>query len=190
MPWVTPGCTPLGVVYRPEGSLFRVYAHADAMLLRLVHPGSLHVIERQMSPDPAEQGVWQAAVEGDLHGWSYSFSLRRGNEVLADIVDPWARLIRNGRGVVVIDGLSVTPRPALDPRDAIIYELHVRDFTRDASSGVRHDWRGRYLGLTQRGTVLPGTQLPTGLDHLIELGINVVQLMPVHSFALPYSPDY
>ena len=72
----------------------------------------------------------------------------------------------------------------------IIYELHVRDFTRDASSGVRHDWRGRYLGLTQRGTVLPGTQLPTGLDHLIELGINVVQLMPVHSFALPYSPDY
>ncbi len=74
--------------------------------------------------------------------------------------------------------------------DAILYELHIRDFTRDPLCGVRADWRGRYLGLTQSGTKLNGTAYATGLDHIVELGVTVVQLMPVHSFSLPYNPEY
>jgi pullulanase len=55
---------------------------------------------------------------------------------------------------------------------------------------VNSNWAGRYLGLTERGTRVPGTQVRTGLDHIVDLGVNVVQLMPVHSFSLPYNPVY
>jgi len=60
-------------------------------------------------------------------------------------------------------------------------KCHVRDFTIAASSGIRQ--RGKYLGLTERGTHLPGEpSTRTGLDHLVEMGVTHVQLMPVQDF--------
>ncbi|MFP3345315.1 hypothetical protein R0J87_22810, partial [Halomonas sp. SIMBA_159] len=68
-------------------------------------------------------------------------------------------------------------RPALVNReDAVIYEVHVRDFTIDASSGVSADKRGKYLGMVESGTRYNG--LKTGIDHLVDLGITHVQLLP------------
>ena len=63
--------------------------------------------------------------------------------------------------------------------DAVIYELHIRDFTIDESSGVKH--RGKYLGLAEVGTSSP-QKLATGLSHLKELGVTHIQLMPVYDF--------
>jgi pullulanase len=189
-PWVTPGEVPLGALWGPLSTTFRVFAHADTLRLRLVHPQSLEVIEREMVKLGLGTDVWECTAPGNLRHWSYSYTLTRGGETLGDIVDPWARLIRGGRGIVHHDETQVTARPKLDPRDAIIYEMHVRDFTRDHTSGVRHDWRGRYPGVTQRGTRYNGTEISTGFDHLLELGVNVLQLMPVHSFSLPYHAEY
>lgn len=56
----------------------------------------------------------------------------------------------------------------LSIQDLIIYEMHVRGFTRDVSSEVMHP--GTYLGLIQK------------IPHLKSLGINAVELMPVHEF--------
>lgn len=187
--WVTPGKAPLGALWTPERTTFRVFAHADRLGLRVIHPKSLELIEREMTPS-AEPGVWEAEVEGDLRHWAYSFTLTRAARTIADIVDPWARLIREGRGLVHHNADTVTPRPPLDPRAAVIYETHVRDFTRDHTSGVRCDWRGKYPGFVQSGTRYNGTDISTGLDHLTDLGVNVVQLMPIHSFSLPYHAEY
>ena len=66
--------------------------------------------------------------------------------------------------------------------DANVYEVHVRDFTVSPSSGVDPAKRGKYLGMVQAGTTLPGTKTPTGLDHLKALGVNTVQLMPVFDY--------
>ncbi len=189
-PWVTPGELPLGALWTPASTTFRVFAHADELHLRLLHPQSLEVREHAMGPAASGNNIWECTVAGDLRHWAYSYTLTRAGTTLGDIVDPWSRLIRAGRGIVHHDTTPVTPRPRLDPRDAVIYEMHVRDFTRDHTSGVRHDWRGRYPGVTQRGTRLDGTEISTGFDHLLELGVNVVQLMPVHSFSLPYHPEY
>lgn len=189
-PWVTPGCKPLGAIWTPGGTLFRVFAHADSMAVRLVHHNSLELVEREMHRSREDGNIWEAYIAGDRRGWDYAFTLRRGETTLTDIVDPWARLIYRGRGVVHHDESPVTPRPPMRPRDAVVYELHVRDFTRDHTSGVRHDWRGKYLGLTQSGARYNGTEASTGLDHLVELGVTVVQLMPVHSFSLPYHREY
>lgn len=189
-PWVMSGEAPLGALWSAGATVFRVFAHGENVRLRLVHPQSLEVSEHPMTPNIGGEGVWGCTVEGDLRHWSYSYSVTRDGVTLGDIVDPWARLIRGGRGIVHHDATAVIPRPALDPRDAVIYEMHVRDFTRDHTSGVRHDWRGRYPGVAQRGTRYNGTDMSTGFDHLLELGVNVLQLMPVHSFSLPYHPEY
>lgn len=69
---------------------------------------------------------------------------------------------------------------SVPPRDLIIYELHVRDMTAHPTSGAQR--KGTYLGLVepdQRG----------GIAHLIQLGINAVQLLPAQDFAnveVPY----
>ncbi|MDE6916334.1 MAG: glycogen debranching enzyme, partial [Lachnospiraceae bacterium] len=57
---------------------------------------------------------------------------------------------------------------SMEPKDLIIYELHVRGFTQDASSGVKH--RGTYEGIREK------------IPYLLELGINAVELMPVFEF--------
>jgi pullulanase len=69
------------------------------------------------------------------------------------------------------------------PTDAVIYEMHIRDFTIDKQCGVQA--RGKYLGLTESATMnIAGVQ--TGLDHLQELGVTHVHLLPVYDF---YSID-
>ena len=54
--------------------------------------------------------------------------------------------------------------------DAIIYELHVRGFTASRSSGIAEPVRGTYAGLIEK------------IPYLKELGVTIVELMPVHQF--------
>ena len=182
---------PLGITYRPERTSFTVHAEADAVRLRLVHPGTRHL--RVVDLDHQTAGnVFLTDVKGDLRGWTYSYEIRRREQTITDIVDPWATLVRDHRAIIEAEDSPVTPRPELDPTGAVIYELHVRDWTNDESSGVRSEWRGHYLGITERNTRIGGApEAPaTALDHLLELGVNVVQLMPVHSFAMLHHPIY
>ena len=58
--------------------------------------------------------------------------------------------------------------PLIPMEDLIIYELHVRGFTRDASSGVEHP--GTFAGLMEK------------IPYLTELGVNAIELMPIFEF--------
>ena len=62
-----------------------------------------------------------------------------------------------------------------NPNEAIIYELHIRDMTIHPASGSTMP--GTYLGLVESGTKGPNG-VTTGIDHLKELGINYVHLLP------------
>ena len=64
--------------------------------------------------------------------------------------------------------------------EAVIYELHVRDFSISENSGIEN--KGKFLGFTEEGTMSPQGQ-KTGVDHLQELGITHVHLLPVNDFA-------
>ena len=66
-----------------------------------------------------------------------------------------------------------------------MYELHIRDFTIDSSSGVSENIRGKFLGAVEENTTVSynGMRAKTGIDHLKELGITHVHLMPVFDFA-------
>jgi glycogen operon protein len=61
--------------------------------------------------------------------------------------------------------------------DAVIYELHVRGFTKAASSGVTEAARGTFAGVIDK------------IPYLRELGVTVVELMPVFQTD-PQSGDY
>jgi len=127
--------------------------------------------------------VYAAVAPGDHHLGTYGFRVdgRPVRDPCGIMVDP-----ATGRNVVVDlartgpeGGWSEAP-PFARRTDAIVYELHVRDFTVDPGSGVSPERRGRFLGLVQRGTAIEGR--PTGIDHLVRLGITHVQIMPMFDF--------
>jgi isoamylase len=76
-------------------------------------------------------------------------------------------------GVIRPNGNCVphTPPPGLrHEHDLVIYEMHVRGFTRDPSSGLPDDLRGTFRGVVEK------------IPHLLELGVTAVELMPVFQY--------
>ena len=113
-------------------------------------------------------------------------------------VDPYAVGVGlNGNKGVLIDLTSnlTTPSgwrdmndlPAMAKEDAIIYEMHIRDFTISDNSGVVKELRGKFIGAAQTGTTytgsLTGTTVSTGVDSLVELGITHVHLLPISDYS-------
>src|SRR3954471_6237423 len=68
-------------------------------------------------------------------------------------------------------GPATGVKPDTPFEETVIYELHVRGFTRRHPEGPANQ-RGTYLGLTH----------PAVLDHLVRLGVTAVELLPVHTF--------
>lgn len=104
-------------------------------------------------------------------------------------VDPWAKAVgTNSKYGLIVDPAKVYPpgwsqdqKVKLDdPVDSVIYELHVKDFSASAESGIRH--KGKYSAFTERHSVNKEGML-TGIGHLKELGITHVHLLPVYDFA-------
>ena len=135
------------------------------------------------------KGVWELTVKGDLNGQYYNYWVEFPNYG-CEATDPYAKSTgANGdRGMILnMDATDPTgwntdtsPNQGMNYTDAIIYEMHIREMTIDASSGVKSAWRGKYLGMTQTGTQYNNE--PTALDHLKELGITHVQLMPTYDY--------
>ena len=122
----------------------------------------------------ANQDVWWVFVPGVGAGEEYKFVGRKGS-VDVTVADPWARYNRYSSGNSVVVNQSTYSwqttswtRPAWSKY--IIYELHVKDFTSAASSGVNASIRGKYLGITNK------------LTYLTNLGVTAIELMPVSEF--------
>lgn len=88
-----------------------------------------------------------------------------------------------GGGKSIVYNHSADTHPGqvrIDPPDLILYELHVQDYTARLNS-LEPGLRGTYLGLARSGLTTPGG-LAAGIDHLVELGINAVEIMPVMEY--------
>jgi pullulanase len=178
---------PLGAIYSPESTTFRVFAPtADALKLNL-YPCPVGGEKRALDLKRNADGTWEGKVEGDLKNSYYTYSAAGpdpGFHPERELPDPYGECVTacDGRTVIVSDHTPIAPRPNFPAQDAIIYEMHLRDFTADPDSGVQQ--RGKYLGLTETGTRLTAhPEIKTGLDHLTELGVNTVQIMPFNEFA-------
>ena len=181
----------LGATWTREKTTFRLWAPtAHAVTLNLYRsgtPGCDDLIEK-CSMEPAENGTWIAVKDGDLNGVYYTFEVRIGTYT-AEACDPYAKTAGvNGQRAMVIDLDSTDPegwQEDSDPNagiavtDAIIYELHVRDLSVDESSGIKN--KGKFLGIIETGTKTE-SGIPTGLDHIKNLGVTHLHLLPVYDF--------
>jgi isoamylase len=112
-----------------------------------------------------------AALAGDLT-WHPSLNgAQPGNDLLPDPGDS-ADYVPKCRVVDPEFDWGDVRSPNVPWRDTIIYELHVKGYTM-RHPGVPAQLRGKYLGLAE----------PAALDHLKQLGVTTVELMPCQSFA-------
>ena len=181
----------LGAVWTPEKTTFRVWAPtAAAVAVNLYESGTAgedDLIEQLPMTEDAN-GTWVVEKEGDLNGTYYTYSVTvGGNE--NEACDPYARTTGvNGNRAMVIDldstnpagwDADTNPNADLSVNDVVLYELHVRDLSSDSSSGITNT--GKYLGLTETGTTT-ASGIPTGLDHIKDLGITHLHLLPVYDY--------
>lgn len=192
--WDDPGwkCElPLGPYVDAEHFFLRVWAPAaQALYVVLAAQAPLPPAGDPQHPPPGAhamqylgRGVWELKLFGDFRNWYYRLEsvLVHDPTRVVPVIDPYARAVdrRQRAGVLVDDRTPVAAGPSFAFTEAIIYEAHVRDFTNDASSGAR--CRGTYAGFVETGTHLPHQpDICTGLDHLRALGVNTIQLMPIH----------
>lgn len=176
--------------YTPEATHFTLWAPtADEVRLMLFDAGEGGHAYETISMIPDTEGTWTAKVEKDLLGKFYTFNVKINERWLGDTPGINAKAVGvNGKRAAILDMRTTDPegwaddkRPALaSPADAVIYEMHHRDFSVDLSSGIRN--KGKYLALTEEGTLSP-EQLATGIDHLKELGVTHVHILPSYDYA-------
>lgn len=178
----------LGVTYTKEQSTFRLWSpEAKSVHLYLYDKSYKSKPYEKIQLERAENGTWICEVNEDLHGVYYTYEIEYDDKTY-ELVDPYAKAVGvNGERGMVVDLSQTNPegwendqRPPLQSAlDTILYETHIRDFTIHKSSGVTN--AGKFLGLTE-GHTKSREELSTGLDHLAELGITHLHLLPVIDF--------
>ena len=179
----------LGVTWTPEKTFLKIWAPTASRIifrLYLEGQGGEPFQEYQLLPD--DNGTWIYSIAGNLEGYFYTFQVHDKQGWLREGPDIYTKAtgVNGVRGMIC--NLKKSDPPLWDsdqrqtlsnPTDIVIYEVHIRDFSMAPSSGIKN--KGKYLGFTEKGTKLE-TGEPTGIDHLKELGITHVHLLPVADF--------
>ena len=205
----------LGMTYTPEATTFKVWSPISAnVILNLYDAGAPKSlggsdIKRTNEMFYSKGGVWELTVKGDLKGKFYTYTLTNANGTV-EAIDPYAKACGvNGMRGFVYDKTSSEANPEgwdtvpaiwngqqgydiSTPQQLAIYEVHIRDFTIDSSwdkdnSDPNKEKGGTYNAFVKEGTKCNG--LATGYDHLKELGVNAVQLLPVFDYDNDERPE-
>lgn len=162
------------VSYSPKQTTFKLNAPKKPTL-RIYEAGRGGKVEKKIKMKQTSENVWETTISGDLKGKFYTFDIGRGETpgVFAKAVGI------NGKRGAIVDMQMTNPsgwnndrRLTLkSPADLIIYEIHHRDFSIDASSGLVN--KGKFLALTEQKAI----------KHLKELGVNAVHILPSYDFA-------
>ena len=196
------GGNDLGLTYKTGESIFKVWspvaaevsvalfddagAYNEAGKVADHENGTLYRMEKD-----AKTGVWSLVIKGNLEGKYYLYRVAFADGSITWAADPYAKAVSaNGQRMAIIDLQKTNPngwrqydKPPFKAgawQDAVLYELHVRDFSIDENSGMEH--KGKFLAFTERGTVNK-EGFATGVDHMVNLGITHVHLLPAFDFA-------
>lgn len=178
----------LGVYLNGQSAKIKIWAptalQVQFLIYRQSHGGTPIRIDEL---SPTDNGCWQLELNGNLNGLFYSFRVNDG-DWLNETPGIDARAVGiNGKRGIFFDPNDTNPIgwdkdhriPLENPVDAVIYEIHVRDFSIDPNSGMQQ--KGRFLAFCETETLGPGG-LTSGVSHLKELGITHVHLLPVADF--------
>lgn len=184
----------LGAIYNKDNTKFVLWAPTATKVKVALYgnDGKMYLSKAQKVVDmtKGKSGEWTYTEKGDLDGVYYNYLVTvNGKE--NEVVDPYAQAVGvNGNRGMVVNlettnpvGWETDKKPVLEsPTDAMIYEMHIRDFSIDENSGITLEYRGKYKGVWQDNTTIPNKDIKTGVAHLKELGVNVVHLMPTYDY--------
>lgn len=181
--------TDLGVQYTPKATTFKIWApKASAVTLRLYAAGAGGNVLKSIPLEKGAEGTWQKTISKDLKNTYYTFQAMQDGNLLIESPDIYAKAVGvNGKRGMVVNLTETNPKNwnldkgplVINATDIVLYESHIRDFSIDANSGITH--KGKFLGVAETGT--KSTEgLATGLDHLKELGITHIHLLPAFDF--------
>ena len=158
------------MTYSPKATVFKLFAPGDAKCMVVVDGDSVAMTRTDV---PADEGaIWTATVKGDLKGKNYEFVV---NGQASPGVFAKAVTVNGQKGVVADlsdtnpEGWAADSLPAREFQDWIVYEMHHRDFS-VARPGAQYP--GKFMALTE----------PWALDHLTDLGINAVHILPSYDY--------
>jgi pullulanase len=205
--------TDLGMQYSTSSSSFRIWSPTAQKATIIFYKSSL-------GNDPIEtfemtrstNGTWVKKIDRDLKNIYYVFRVFIDGKWMDEVPDPYAKAVgTNGKRAMVADLKEADPKSWKEdksprfsnriglkkgigglPTDAVVYELHVRDASINKNSGIKQ--KGKFLGLAESGTT-NGAGQSTGLDHLKELGVTHIHLLPSYDFfsideSMPDSSQY
>lgn len=170
------------LTYTPEKSTFNLFAPntAKKVVVRIYDNGIGGKPVRTVKMKRFADNDWTASVKGNLKGKFYTFDISGDKKSWRETPGVFAKAVGvNGkRGAVIAmdetnpEGWQHDTRPVVkSPADLVIYELHHRDFSIDASSGLEH--KGKFLALTE----------PKAINYLKTLGVNAIHILPSFDFA-------
>ena len=193
----------LGAFWTAQKTTFRIWAPtAEDVTINLYRSGDIHADDLldQVHMTSDVNGTWVAERVGDLNGIYYTYLVMVDGQI-SEACDPYAKTTGiNGNRAMILDMESTNPEgweqdhdPNADLKitDSFIYELHVRDLSMHRSGRIKN--KGKFLGLTETGTTTKNGN-PTGLDHIKNLGITHLHLLPVYDYGWTdesrHSPQY
>ncbi len=179
----------LGVTWSETRTVCKIWSPAaQAMKLKLYRTSTGNDLIGEFKCRKNDMGVWSVILEGDYKGRYYTLQAKLKGKWGCEVPDPYAQAVGvNGMRGQIID-LNETDPPDWDqdrspefrnPTDAVLYELHVRDFSVAPNSGMTN--KGKFLAFTETGTRNSHGQI-TGIDHIAEMGVTHVHLLPVFDF--------
>ena len=165
------------VEYTPKATTFKLFAPNDAktVKVRIYDNGADGKVKKTVALKRTGDNQWRATVNGDYMDRFYTFDIGKG-----ECAGVFAKAVGvNGRRGAIINMDATNPqgwdgdtKPVLkSPADLVVYEMHHRDFSIDPASGITN--KGKFLALTE----------PNAINHLRELGINAVHILPSFDYA-------
>lgn len=135
-----------------------------------------------------DNGTWRTVYPGNNYGKFYTFRIQHGGKWLKETPGVWAKAVgTNGERAAIVDFSTTNPigwesdkGPEIkNITDAVLYEMHHRDFSMHPSSGIVN--KGKFIAMTENDTK-SALGDKTGIDHLKELGVTHVHILPSYDY--------
>lgn len=187
-----------GATYSKSSTTWKTWSpDATAVKVKLYKTGSDNesgagVIGEYAMTKDATTGIWSTTLQGDYKDvyYTYLVTVKGATNETQDVYSKATGV--NGNRSMVVDLDSTDPEGWNTDKhvlrdnatESVVWEVHVRDFSISATSGVSEESKGKYLAFTEGGTTLNGQAgaMSTCVDYLVEQGVNTVQLQPVYDF--------
>lgn len=171
----------LGAAWKIDETEFSVFAPDAKQVFVKVYKQNVRTPLLKEEMTKVQDGVWSAVIRGNLDGKFYLYEIDS-----RETVDPYALGTNaNAEKGVILDLRRTDPpgwgNDSFTPRPPIVWEVHVRDFSSDPY--LAQPDAGKYRAFRR------GVRTPNGysalVDHIAELGVSYIHLLPVMDFAIP-----